>query len=91
MITLLRLWRSVPDALEQNKQLWLGDFAITLYVDGGEEVLHLCLVESPRFVEGGIELVEEIVDLLELQGATAVIIVDLEDLVDVHAKDIVVH
>ena len=51
LITLLRLHWRIPDALKQDKQLWLGDFSITLDVDLGKELPHLCFIESSWFID----------------------------------------
>lgn len=80
-----------PNLLEEEKELRLGYSAIALDVDGGKQLPHFKLIESARLVEGGVELVEEVVDLLELEGAAPVVVIDLEYLVDVHPEDIVVH
>ncbi len=80
-----------PNLLKEGEELGLGDPAVALDVDGGEKLPHFKLIEPSRLIEGGIELVEEVVDLFELERATPVVVVDLEDLVDVHPQDVVVH
>ena len=89
-VVLLRLWWSGGDPLEEHEKFRLGDDSIALYVEGLHILCGFLCCEAAWFVELHVELVEEGVQFVDVEGAVAVGVVDIEHLVDEHPQNAVV-
>lgn len=86
LILWLLLMPSGGQPLEEHEQLWFGDDAIFLEVEGLHVLPHFGGSEPPGLIELNVELVEEGVEFVDIERAVAIAIVHIEHLVDEHPE-----
>lgn len=80
---------ALGDLLEDVEQLHLGDLAVGVGVNVAAELLDLIISDLSTIVELLVGIVDQILDLLVLEGLAFVLIVDSEHCIDSFSELIV--
>ena len=78
------------EPLEEDEQFGLGNDAVSLKVKGPQKLLGLLEGVPSGLVKLNVEFVKEGMQLVDIEGATAIIVVQVEGLIDEHLQDSVV-
>lgn len=78
------------EAFEEDEQFRLGDNPVSLKVKGPQKLLGFLKGVPTGLVELDVKFIEEGVELVDIEGATAIIVIQIEGLIDEHSQDSVV-